>query len=49
MTILNPGSDGPQVGEISTIGSAKAAIIAILTAPKIIKVDIATINANFFR
>jgi hypothetical protein len=47
MTMLNPGSAGPQVGETSTLGSAKAVKYIILVRPKIAKANTVEINANF--
>jgi hypothetical protein len=46
ITILNPGSCGPQVGEISTFGSANAVKTVILASPKIPKANTAVVNAN---
>ena len=47
MTMLNPGSAGPQVGETSTLGYAKAVKYIILVRPKIAKANTVEINANF--
>jgi hypothetical protein len=46
MTMLNPGSAGPQVGDTSSFGSAKTVKSIILPRPKIPKTNDVEINPN---
>jgi hypothetical protein len=45
--MLNPGSAGPQVGERSTAGLAKAVKTIVLAKPKIPRATTPKIKVNF--
>jgi hypothetical protein len=49
MTMLNPGSAGPQVGDTSSFGSANTVRSIILARPKIPKTNAVEINPNLSR